>query len=110
MGEGRLRLQRSAEKEAQALQVEQALQAARLQHVEQRSQAKFAVSRLRMLDPTVRTFNAVRLALAWASASATYFYFGNSLLQTLMVFVGTSLFMRLALAVFQRHSRLASDR
>mmetsp|Transcript_19809 Transcript_19809/g.54627 ORF Transcript_19809/g.54627 Transcript_19809/m.54627 type:complete len:418 (+) Transcript_19809:76-1329(+) len=94
------------ERKSQAEQAAQALAALRVQHFEQRIQAKLAVSQLRMHDPEQRALmqaqNRIRLGLAWGSALGAYFVFGASFLQSLVVFICASLGARAAFAFLRR--------
>jgi len=83
-------------------QVEQALQHTWLRRLEHRSNARFALNRLRMMDPVRQAENRVRRGLAWGAAFGAYFFCGTSFLGSIFVFLATSLGARLAFAVWAR--------
>jgi len=86
-------------------QVEQALQQTWTQRLVQRSNANFALSRLRMLDPVRQAESRLRVRLAWGTALGAYFICGTSLVGAICVFLGTSLGARLAFAAWARLRR-----
>lgn len=98
-----MQLQRlAADKEAQAARAEHLLQAAVLQHVEHRSQTRFAMSRLRMLDPAVQIQNRLRVGFSWGAALGAYFALGFSFFSSVCVFFAASLCARLTFVLLRR--------
>mmetsp|Transcript_84281 Transcript_84281/g.239058 ORF Transcript_84281/g.239058 Transcript_84281/m.239058 type:complete len:349 (+) Transcript_84281:131-1177(+) len=94
--------QLAAARAKQADQIEQSLALVQLQHLEQRSQARFAMSRLRMLDPRVRAQNTVRVCVAWGAALGSYFVLHNTLLYSLCTGLAASFVVRLAFGLLRR--------
>jgi len=92
----------AATKDAQAAKAEHTWQVVFLQHAEQRSQARFAMSRLRMLDPAVKVQNLLRIGFSWGTALGAYFVLGASFWSSVFVFFAASLCVRLSFAILRR--------
>lgn len=101
-GRKRELFRQAAAKALQAQQTEQAFQVAQVDRVQQTTQARFAMSRLRQMDPVVRAQNAARVSIAWLSGLGAYLIFGYSFLQSVVVFFLASFSVRVAFAVLKR--------
>eukprot|EP00928_Gymnodinium_smaydae_P045430 TRINITY_DN30282_c0_g1_i1.p1 TRINITY_DN30282_c0_g1~~TRINITY_DN30282_c0_g1_i1.p1 ORF type:complete len:363 (-),score=74.04 TRINITY_DN30282_c0_g1_i1:111-1157(-) len=93
----------AAVKAMQADQADQAHQALGWQHIQQRLQARAAVSQLRSLDPAVqaqaRRENQVRVGFSWGVALGCYFVLGCSFLKSLVMFLLSGFLVRLTFAL-----------
>lgn len=95
----------SRRKAAQASQLEQQLKLVVMQSIEQRSQARVALSELRKLDPVAQARHRIRRGLAWGAAIGAYFVVGTTPVGAILVFLATSMITRLLFFLLDRLHR-----
>lgn len=93
----------AAAKQQEAMQMQQRLQMARVQHIEQVATSRFAMSKMRLLDPAVRAQmnaeNLARRAVASFSFFTAWLVLGYPLLKSFLIALLTSFATRLLLTL-----------